>query len=79
MAGVRRLGCVLEVFLGCHTTVRGCAKRYDHFLYTENQPNKLAFGQFPGVLARESNLVLVSNQSYRVRLCLETHLVSDGV
>ena len=27
------------MFLGCHTTVRGCAKRYDHFSYTENQSN----------------------------------------
>ena len=39
LAGSRELGCVPEVFLGYHTTVRACASRYDHFLYIENQPN----------------------------------------
>ena len=39
MVEVKELGCVPEVFLGCHTIVRGCAKRYNHFSYTENQSN----------------------------------------
>ena len=36
---VKELGCVPEVFLGCHTTGRSRASRYDHFSYTENQSN----------------------------------------
>ena len=39
VAGVTELGCVPEVFLGCHTTVRGCAKRYDHFWDIGDKPN----------------------------------------
>ena len=43
VAGVTELRCVPEVFLGCHTTVHGCAKWYDHFSYIENQSNILAW------------------------------------
>ena len=42
-AGSRKLGCVPEVFLGSHTTVRACASRYLNFLYIENQPTPHAF------------------------------------
>ena len=43
VAGVTELRCVPEVFLGCHKTVHGCAKWYDHFSYIENQSNILAW------------------------------------
>ena len=36
---VTELGCVPQVILGCHTTGRSRASRYDHFSYTENQSN----------------------------------------